>query len=441
MSQKTKNNTLWFSVVVLFAINILNFYDRHVPGALVEPMRKEFHLNDTQIGLLGSAFIWIYAIVGVPLGRIADSASRKKLLAWGVVIWTALTASAGLATTYTFLLFSRVGVGVGEAACAPTATSWLGDLFPPHKRSRVLALFMLGVPVGGALGFFFSGPIAQAYGWRAAMVFAALPALLLVPALLMLREPQRGASELHPAPLAPASMWNVLRIPTLWWIIASGALLNFNLYAVGTFLPAFLSRVHGLSLANSGIATGIVYLAGGVSGGAAAGYLGDSIVHRRKDGRLLCAALLALVAIPFACVGILQPAGSLYLAMAFLAVTYASLTTYYGLVYSAIQDIVAPNQRASAMAIYFMAMYMCGASFGPLLTGKLSDVLAHRAAALAGSPSVTETFRAIGLQQAMLIIPVLCTALAFVLYMGSRTIIADIAKRESAAHVVAADAS
>jgi predicted MFS family arabinose efflux permease len=441
LSQKTQKNTLWFSVVVLFAINILNFYDRHVPAALVEPMRKEFHLSDTQIGLIGSAFIWIYAIIGVPLGRIADTASRKKLLAWGVVIWTALTASAGLATTYTFLLFSRVGVGVGEAACAPTATSWLGDLFPPDKRSRVLALFMLGVPVGGALGYFFSGPIAQAYGWRAAMVFAAVPALLLVPALLMLDEPQRGASELHPAPLVRASMWNVLRIPTLWWIIVSGALLNFNAYAFGTFLPAFLSRVHGVSLARSGIDTGIVYLLGGVSGGAIAGYLGDFIVHRRKDGRLLCAAILALVAIPFACAGILQPAGSLYLAMAFLAVTYASLTTYYGLVYSAIQDIVAPNQRASAMAIYFMAMYMCGASFGPLFTGKLSDVLAHRAAALAGSPSVTETFRAVGLQQAMLVIPVLCVALAFVLYMGSRTVIADMAKREAAAHVAAADAS
>jgi predicted MFS family arabinose efflux permease len=441
LSQKTPKHTLWFSVVILFAINILNFYDRHVPGALVEPMRKEFHLNDTQIGLLGSAFIWIYAIVGVPLGRMADSASRKKLLAWGVVIWAALTASAGLATTYAVLLFSRVGVGVGEAACAPTATSWLGDLFPPNKRSRVLALFMLGVPVGGALGFFFSGPIAQAYGWRAAMVFAAVPALFLVPALLMLPEPQRGASELHLAPLAPASMWNVLRIPTLWWIIASGALLNFNLYAIGTFLPAFLSRVHGLSLAKSGIATGIVYLAGGVSGGVTAGYLGDSIVHRRKDGRLLCASVLALVAIPFACLGILQPAGALYLAMVFLAVTYASLTTYYGLVYSAIQDIVAPNQRGSAMAIYFMAMYMCGASFGPLLTGKLSDLLAHRAAALAGSLSVTEVFRATGLQQAMLVIPVLCTVLAFVLYMGSRTITADMARREALAHVVTADAS
>jgi len=124
-----------------------------------------------------------------------------------------------------------------------------------------------------------------------------------------------------------------------------------------------------------------------------------------------------------------------------LGLTYSALTSYYGLVYSAIQDIVAPNQRGATMAIYFMAMYMCGASFGPLLTGKLSDVLAHRAAALAGSASVTEAFRAIGLQQAMLIIPVLCIALAFVLYMGSRTIIADIAKREAAAHVATANAS
>src|SRR5258707_2734348 len=308
MSQKPKQQSCCYPGVGLFPINILNFYDRHVPGALAEPMRKGFHLNDSQIGLIGSPFIWIYAIVGVPLGRIADSASRKKLLAWGVVIWTAMTASAGLATTYATLLLSRVGVGVGEAACAPTATSWLGDLFPQARRSRVLALFMLGVPVGGALGFFFSGPIAQAYGWRAAMVFAAVPALLLVPALLMLQEPERGASENHRAPQAAGSMWSVLRIPTLWWIIASGALLNFSMYAIGTFLPAFLSRVHGLSLAKSGIATGVVYLAGGVSGGTLAGYLGDFIVQRRKDGRMLCAAVMALVAIPFACAGILQPA-------------------------------------------------------------------------------------------------------------------------------------
>lgn len=439
MSQERSRQNLWFSVAVLFAVNILNFYDRHVPGALVEPMRREFQLSDAQIGLLGSAFIWLYAIVGVPLGLIADKWSRKKLLAWGIVVWTALTASAGLATTYALLLFSRVGVGLGEAACAPTATSWLGDLFPPAKRSRVLALFMMGVPVGGALGYFIAGPIAEAYGWRTAMVTAALPALLLVPGLLLLHEPGRGASEPHLGALSPAPIWNVLRIPTFWWIIASGALLNFNAYAFATFLPAFLSRVHGLSLAHSGMATGALYLIGGVSGGLLSGHLGDSIVHRRKDGRMLLAAAMALVTVPLACIGILQPAGSLLMAAVFLGLMYASLSTYYGFVYSAIQDIVAPNQRAATMAIYFMAMYLLGASFGPLLTGKLSDLLAHRAAALAGSAAVTETFRAAGLQQAMLIIPVLGVALAFVLYMGSRTIVADTNRREAVTRGLAAD--
>ena len=436
MANESQRNGLALSVAVLFAINVLNFYDRHVPGALVEPMRREFHLNDTQIGLLGSAFIWLYAIVGLPLGRIADSWSRKKLLAWGVFVWTLLTACAALATNYTMLLLSRVGVGVGEATCAPSATSWLGDLFPPSKRSRVLALFMLGVPVGGALSFFFSGPIAQAFGWRAAMVLAAAPAVFLVPALLKVREPERGASETQQGPLARGSMWEVLRIPTLWWIIASGALLNFNLYAIGTFLPAFLSRVHGLSVARSGIATGVVYLIGGLAGGLTAGHLGDSMFYRRKDGRMLGAAMFALAAVPFGCIGILQPVGSLFVAIVFLTVTYAMLTTYYGLVYSAIQDIVAPHQRGTTMAIYFMAMYMCGASFGPLLTGRLSDVLARRAAALAGSTAMTDAFRAIGLQQAMLVIPMLSALLAGVLYAASRTIGADMERRESATAAV-----
>jgi len=438
MSDQRRQAGLWLSTLILFAINILNFYDRTVPAALVEPMRKEFGLNDTQIGLLTSAFIWFYAIVGLPLGLIADRWSRKKLLAWGVVVWTALTASTGLATTYAFLFFSRIGVGLGEAACAPTATSWLGDLFPANQRSRVLALFMMGVPIGGALGYFFGGPIAQAYGWRAAMVSAALPGLLLVPALLILREPERGASEpsdrttfrRHEA-LATTSIWNILRIPTLWWIIASGALLNFCAYVFATFLPAFLTRVHGLSVANSGKAAGTLYLLGGVLGGVLSGRVGDYVVHRGKDGRMLCAAVMALITVPLACIGILQPRGSLLLATVFLGLMYVSLSSYYGFVYSAIQDFVAPNQRASTMAIYFMAMYICGASFGPLLTGKLSDLLAHRAAAAAGSSVVTEVFRAVGLQRAMLVIPVLSVALAFVLYMGSRTIVADAERRQS----------
>jgi predicted MFS family arabinose efflux permease len=433
LTPNAKKNAVLFAVLVLFAINILNFYDRLVPGALVEPIRKEFHLSDTQIGLLGSIFIWPYAIIGVLMGRIADSGSRKKLLAWGLAMWASLTSCAAIAVNYPVLVFSRLGVGLGEATCAPAATSWLGDLYPAEKRARVLALFMLGVPIGSALAAFFSGVVAQAYGWRAAMALAGAPALLLVPGLLTLEEPQRGASEAQPGTASRTSVWTVLRLPTLWWIVASGVFLNFNLYAIATFLQAFLSRVHGLSLASAGTATGVVYLIGGVGGGLIAGYLGDAIVQRRKDGRLLCAAAASLIAVPLSSLAILRPAGALLSAIVFFVLTYGALTTYYGFVYSAIQDIVAPNQRGTAMAIYFMAMYLCGASFGPLLTGHLSDLLAHRAAALAGAPVVTESFRAIGLQQAMLIIPILSVALAVVLYMGSRTIASDIARRETLA--------
>ncbi|MBI2689993.1 MAG: MFS transporter [Acidobacteria bacterium] len=417
------------SVLVLFAINILNFYDRTLAGALVEPMRKEFALSDTNIGLMGSAFIWIYAIVGVPLGLVADSWSRKKLLMIGVTVWTSMTAIGAAASGFLFLLVTRMGVGIGEAVCAPTATSWLGDLFPPEKRSRVLALFMLGVPVGSAMSFFLSGPIAQAWGWRSAMIVAAAPALLIVPLLALLHEPLRGASE--PAPMGEKpSAWSVLRKPTLWWIIASGVFLNFNMYAVLLFLPALMSRVHGMSVAESGTATGISNLIGGVCGGMLAGYLGDHVMNRHRNGRMQMAAGLTMAGAPLAYWGIVQPAGSAFLSLALLAGAYGLMNSYYGLVYSSIQDIVAPTQRGVTMAIYFMAMYLCGASFGPLFTGMLSDRMARQAMEAAGATQMTEAFKAVGLQQAMLIIPVLLVALSLVLYAGSRTILGDIARRD-----------
>jgi len=425
-----------FALAVLFAINLLNFYDRHVPGALTEPVRKEFGLTDSQVGLMGSAFIWVYAFIGIPLGYVADLWSRRKLLAWGTGIWSAMTAASGLAVSFATLLIPRMGVGVGEAVCAPTAASWIGDLFPPDRRARALGLFMLGFPIGGAISFFFAGAIADAWGWRWAMVTAAAPAVLLIPALLTLREPQRGATEARA--ITGGSMWVVLRIPTLWWIIASGALLNFNMYAIATFLPAMLSRIHHVSNTGAGLGTGITYLIGGSAGGVLAGWIGDRIVHTRKDGRMLAAAVLALVAAPFAYIGIIQPAGAMVLSVAMLTVTFGVLNGYYGLVYSAIQDIVLPAQRASTMAIYFFGMYMSGASLGPVLTGRLSDVFARRAAEAAGSSAVTETFRAVGLQQAMLVIPALSIVLAIVLWAGSRTVAKDMARREGASDPAAA---
>ncbi|HEY3739593.1 MAG TPA: MFS transporter [Bryobacteraceae bacterium] len=427
---------LLLSLAVLFLINILNFYDRNVAGALAEPMKKEFNLSDSQIGLLGSVFIWVYALIGVPLGFMADRMKRKTLLAAGVVVWALLTAMNAFAQNFTHLLFARLGVGVGEAVVAPSATSWIGDLVPTAKRARAMAVFMLGVPIGGALSYFFSGPIAQHFGWRTALVIAALPAILLVPPLLLLREPKRGESDGVGAAIEGGirpSMWSVLRIPTLLWIIASGALLNFNMYAYGTFTVSFLMRIHGQMLSTAGILTGVIMLIGGVAGGLIAGRVGDRIVGKRKDGRLLAAALFALAGAPVAYFGVIQQKGSLTAAIILLTLAYGSCNTYYGLVYSSIHEIVVPSLRATTMAIYFMCMYMCGASFGPLLTGTLSDWRAHVAAAADQSTVITAVHKAIGLQQAMLIIPLLGMLLAAVLWAGSRTISADIARRESLA--------
>ena len=415
---------------MLSGINLLNFYDRQAPGALVEPMRKEFHLSDTKIGLLGSVFIWVYALAGLPLGRVVDVWSRKKLLAIGVAVWSALTAASGLATSFSFLLFTRLGVGVGEAVCAPAGTSWIGDLFPVKRRARVLSLFMLGVPVGGALSFLLCGPIAQRWGWRTAMVSAAAPAILLVPLLLLVREPARGASEETLAAESKGSLSTLLRVPTLWWIILSGALFNFNMYALGTFLPAFITRVHGYSVAHAGVTSGIVYLVGGVLGGLLGGYLGDRVSSNARNARLWMAAIIALLSAPIMFYGISQPAGFAARAIVAIAIGYAAFNTYFAFVYSSIQDIVPPDQRGFAMSVYFMAMYLCGASFGPLLTGRLSDLLAHRAMYAAGAVSL-EAFRAVGLQRAMIVMPILSVLLAIVLYLGSRTMTQDVARRDA----------
>ncbi len=418
-----------WSLAVLVAINILNFYDRHVAGAVLEPIRKEFLLSDTQLGLINTAFTVLYGVVGLPLGLLADRFSRKKLLAAGILVWAALTAGARWVFTYPMLVITRLGVGVGEAACAPTATRWIGDLYPAEERARPLALFMMGVPVGGALSFFFSGPIAQRFGWRAAMVLAAAPALLLIPLLLALREPQRGAAE-HREPPPAGAIGQLFRIPTFWWIVLSGALVNFILYAFGAFMPAFFGRVHHMNVGRAGIMTGIAYSIGGLGGFAAASF-GDVVVGHRPSGRLALAALGALVATPFAYFGIQQNYGALALALPLLTVAYGFLNLYYGLVYASIQDIVAPALRGTSMSIYFLVMYLGGASWGTLIIGKMSDRFAHQASLLAGSVKVTEAARAIGLQKAMLAIPVLSIALAVVLWAGSRTIGRDIERRRS----------
>jgi len=439
-------------LLILFLVNVLNFYDRQVLGAVLEPLHREFGLSDTRLAALATAFTLVYAVAGLPLGRLADRWSRKRLLTIGVSVWAALTGLGGFASSYGVLLATRLGVGIGEATCAPAATSWIGELVPAGRRARAMAFFMMAVPLGGFLSFAVGGPVAQAWGWRMALVLAAVPAVALVPALAMLMEPARNqlagesacptrkhsgtdasvcqpseqiregeravsreGARLHAASLSPLLL---ARIPAFWWIAASGAIVNFMLYSFSLFLPAFLTRYHGLSVARSGVWSGVGSGTAGVLGALAAGYLGDRVACDLGRRRLLLAAGAAALASAPAFAAISLPAGNVLAAVLLLMLAYGLWQTYYGLVYAAIQDIVPAQLRGTAMATYYLAMYLCGASFGPLVTGRLSD---HFARAAADSGIAPAAARAIGLHEAMYLIPACSTALAAVLWAAGRS--------------------
>jgi len=402
---------------ILFLVNVLNIYDRQVLGAILEPLRREFHLSDAQLGALPTIFTLVYAVAGLPLGRLADTWSRKRLLAIGVAVWAGLTGVGGLAGSYAVLFATRMGVGIGEAVCAPAATSWIGDIVPAARRARAMSGFMMAVPIGVMLSFAISGPVAQEHGWRAALALAAAPALVLVPALLWMKEPAgrqiAGAAGDHPGARS------LLRIPALWWIAASGAIVNFILYSFSTFIAAFLTRFHGLSVAQAGLWSGIGSGAAGILGAVAAGAFGD---RARDAGRIRFAALAAMLSVAPATIAIALPAGTAAMAIPLLMLAYGLLQMYYGLVYAAIQDIVPAGLRGTAMAAYYMAMYLCGGSLGPLVTGRLSDSFARH---VSGAGAIGEAARAVGLQQAMYVVPAMSLALAAVLWMAARALRAE----------------
>jgi len=422
-----------YTLAILFAINLLNFYDRQILGALVEPIRKQWALTDSQIGWLATAFTLLYAVVGVPLGRLSDRWKRPQLLSLGVAAWSLLTAASGFAWGYASLFAARLGVGVGEATCAPAANSLIGDLYPAARRARAVSLFMLGLPIGNFLGSFVSGHVAAAYGWRMAFYIACLPGLLLAVLATRLFDPPRGAAESSPLAGRPhpgSPYWSVLKIPTIRWIIITGALSNFNMYAIPTFLPAYLSRFHSLDLRQANTLAAITFGAAGIPGLLLGGWAADRIAAVRSSGRLLLSSASLFLAAIFIFLALNLPQGQLILFGTFMGMGCLLSYLYYSCVYATIHDLVPPSLRGTAMALYFFAMYLLGGSFGPVLTGKLSDYFARLAMNEAGASSLNEHFRALGLHSAMYVIPLCSALLAAVLLGAARTASWDIGKSQ-----------
>jgi len=439
----TKSSRAWLALSILFAINLLNFFDRQLLGALGEPVRKEFHLSDSALGFLGTIFTIMYAFVGLPFGRLSDKWSRTRLIALGTGVWSLLTAASGVAQNFTQMVICRLGVGVGEATCAPAGQSLIGDSFPPNQRARAMGIFMLGLPLGLFLAYMSVAFIAPKHGWRSVFLFALAPGLVLAVAALFLKEPVRGA--LDPARRtipegtgsAAGSPWAILALPTMWWIIASGVLHNFNMYAIGAFQTPFLQRFHEMSLRNASLVSSVSAGLVGAVGLLVGGYLADKLSAKRRNGRLLLSGWAMLIAAPCIFLAVNQPRGSIGAFVALMSGGTMTMYVYYATVYAAIQDVIEPRLRGMAVAIYFCAMYLLGASMGPYATGLLSDHFAHAAMVQAGATGMTEAFKAVGLHNAMYVIPILALLASAVLFAASRTVERDIRKQEQAHAAIA----
>lgn len=432
---KNKNAAVWFTLSVLFAINAINFFDRQILGAVGEPVRKEFGLSDSALGALGTAFTLLYAFVGVPLGRLADKIGRKGILSGGVFLWSLMTVASGFAGNFWQIFALRLGVGVGEASCAPAATSLIGDLFPANWRAKALSIFMLGLPVGIALSFAISGTIAKDYGWRAAFLVAGVPGLICAIAVLFIKEPARGATEvlnIGEQKRSGSPYLLILTTPTMIWLIISGALHNFNMYAIGAFITPFLMRYHGADIQSANLVSMIVYGLMGTPGLLIGGFIGDAVMKKRTNGRMLVGATAIAFSVPLLYFALNLPRGEITTFLILMGAGCALMYFYYSTVYSTIQDIIEPGLRGTAMAVYFFAMYVLGASLGPYATGMLSDYFTRQAAQAAGVADFTQTalepFRAVGLHSAMYAIPILSVLLTIVLFAASHTVTNDVEK-------------
>lgn len=423
----TQHPLAWRVVGLLALANLLNFYDRTIPSIVAEPIRAEFGLSDTQLGLLMTGFTVSYAIAGIVLGRVADRRSRRVVMAVGLVVWSLLTALSGGAWSFASLLIVRLGVGIGEASYAPAANATIADLFPAGKRSRAVAVFQLGLPLGLILAFFTTGFVVEAFdSWRAPFLLAALPGFVVAALLLRIPEPARGATESArvATPTMDRPIRHVLGVRTIWWLSLAGVGLQIVAYSMATFLVPLQQRYFGLGLVEASMGAGVVLGVAGLVGLLVGGQLADRARRHSPGRRLTVSAVAALVGVPLVVVAFTASPSAPVVFVALLALASVLANFFHTSALPAISEVVDPRARASAVAVFFAAFYLLGGAFGPVLAGALSE---YFAAGAAPQPGLAP--EAIGLHTSLAwLLPLSFVLLAVGTAMAARTIGADQAR-------------
>ncbi len=415
----------WWILFILTLVYGLNVVDRFLLGILLPQIKAELALPDWSLGVLsGFAFAVFYATLGIPIARLADRHSRKKIISACLALFSAATALCGFATSFFTLFLARVGVGVGEAGTGPASYSIISDLFEKTRRSTAMAIYAIGGNVGLLTGFAAGGYIAANYGWRTAFFVIGAPGLIVaLLTLISIKEPQRGASDgIDASTNEPSSFSGTMRFlwtqPSFRWIIVGTTLVQFLGTGVINWLPSMLARTHGMVEDEVGLKLGLVIgVAGSIGTLVVGGIIADRLAKRDLRWGVWLVALGQLMLIAGYSLVLLAPTGDLAILAFLLPGVFA--TFFMGPILALTQALAPTNMRATAGAILLFVISLIGAGLGPVAVGAMSDLL---------EPSLGQD----SLRTALWIAPITAVFAGIAYLMAAKSLVADVARAEGA---------
>lgn len=409
MPRESTNDTYaWYALALLTIVSLLNYLDRTLIYILFTPIKQEMSFTDFELALLGTtSFVIFFTALGVPFGRLADRGSRKNMIAGGLAVWSLFSGLTGFAKGFWALFLCRVMVGVGEATLGPAALSLLSDYFPPQRRASMQSIYASGITVGSGLAFFLGGWIGFKYGWRTAFYFLGFPGLFFAVLVYLLKEQQRGRTEVSP-PKYTSNDWRLLfRSKALRYHYAGYALFALAANSLSIWGPAFFTRVHGYSIRTLGIVAGLTSLTSGIPFTLLGGFLSDRMRQHGPGGRMRLGWIASLLAIPFWIMLLFSSSVPLLLVANYILLGLSLIWIAPSM--ADVHEMTGPHLRGLGVGVFICLVHIAAYAIGSPLIGKLNDVLGA-----ATNPGV--------MRYSFLVSPISCILAAIFLRRGSRVL-------------------
>ncbi len=368
---RSRINAATGTVVLLVALNLLNYIDRYILAGEVLPIQHEFHATDQQMGALGTAFFLVYMLAAPATGWLGDRYRRKPLIISGAILWSLATLAAIWVHSYLTLYMRQAVVGIGEATFGIFAPAVLSDFYPERERNRILSIFYVAIPVGAALGYLAGGQMGSHWGWRTPFLVCALPGFIAAALYGAIGvEPERGASDHVRANFNRATVLGLFRNSGFLTATFGLAALTFAMGGISWWVPEFLRRFAGMSMGTASVTVGASTVINGIAGTIIGGWIAQIWLRRNHRALYLLSAWSVALTLPFGILLFFGPRAwavpSLFAAEFFLFMNTGPLNT-------AIVNSVSAPVRATAISINLFCIHAFGDTFSPQIIGAISD--------------------------------------------------------------------